>query len=99
VVSAPSRNSENDYGQLQDWQTPEFQWWEQLNIAAGFTPPGSDRSYGKYQYVLILANATDPNSWEPLPEFFATHPDADKDAEANERQLFITAGIPNLNAP
>jgi hypothetical protein len=99
VVSAPSSNSENDYGQLQDWWTPEFQWWEQLNTAANFTPPGSNVTYGRYQYVLILPDGTNANSWESLSSFFATHPAADQSTEAAERQLFITAGIPNLNAP
>jgi serine/threonine protein kinase len=99
VVSAPSQNSENDYGQLQDWWTPEFQWWEQLNTAAGYTPPGSGTTYDKYQYVLILANGSDANSWESLSDFFSTHPSASQHTEAVERQFFITVGIPNLNAP
>jgi hypothetical protein len=101
VVSAPSTtgNSEDDQGQLQDWWTPEFQWWEQFNKAAGFTPTGSGVIYSKYQYVLVLSNGNDPNSWERPQMFFAAHPGTDPKAEATQRRFFITVGIPNLGAP
>jgi serine/threonine protein kinase len=90
--------TENSPGsQLQQWWTPEFKWWEQFNTIADYTPRGSNITYGKYQYVLILPSV--PGSWESPMDFFATHPGADPQTEAKERQYFITVGIPHLNAP
>lgn len=88
-------NSENDYNKLQDWWTPGFRFWEQLNVADNFTPPGSTATYARFQYVLVLPDGNQPN-WEPLGQFLATHP-SDTTAEVEERQLFITEGLPNLN--
>ena len=99
ATSLPIQNSKNDNSRLQDWWTPEFQWWEELNTASGYTPPGSNLTYGKYKYILILPDGTNASSWEPLPRFFVSHRSASPQTEADERKFFIDVGIPHLNSP